>query len=503
MKAGNGWPAGNRMEQSEETVNRISGDFGYGFATVEDPVWTLSQVMLATGGRFVSGRSDLRFRCVSTDTRAIGTGDLFLALSGERFDGHDFLHDAVRQGAAGVIVSRLQEPLPPVTVILVEDCLQALGNLAAYRRSLLPHLQVLAITGSSGKTTVKEMTAAILGQQHRVLKTHGNFNNLVGLPLSLLPVSYRHDVAVLEMGMNNPGEIARLTEIADPDVACITNVQEAHLAGLESIEGVARAKGELFAGLKSWGKLVVNQDDKRIRALARRCPQEKITFGCSPQAMIRATHIRNCGEEGMAFTLHLDSEKTRVRLKVFGRHNVLNSLAAASLAYGAGLRLPEIAAGLSAFESYDKRLQVQEVEGLKVINDTYNANPASVLAALESLQGLSGNRHSVVALGDMLELGTQSVAAHRFVGETVARLGFDFLFTVGEFAQTVAEAARKAGMSGERVKRFADKGQLAAHLRRIRQEGALAAGDWVLIKGSRGMQMERIITELKTDNEAH
>jgi UDP-N-acetylmuramoyl-tripeptide--D-alanyl-D-alanine ligase len=483
-------------------VNRISADFGYGFATSQDPVWSLSQVLLATGGRFLGGRPDLRFRSVSTDSRTVGAGDLFLALTGDNFDGHRFIGEAIRKGATGVIVSRRPEPMPPVTVVQVADTLHALGELAAYRRCLLPHLQVLAITGSSGKTSVKEMTAAILTPKYRILKTQGNFNNLVGLPLSLLPVGYGHDIAVLEMGMNQPGEIARLTEIADPDLGCITNIQEAHLAGLGSIDGVAKAKGELYAGLKSWGKLVVNRDDKRAWKLARRCPQEKILFGCHPQAFIRATHIRNCGEEGMTFTLHAGRAHTRVRLQVFGRHNVMNALAAAALAFGAGLRLPEIAAGLAAFQSYGQRFQVEEIGGLKVVNDTYNANPGSMLAALEALQGLSRGRRSVVALGDMLELGRHSVAAHRFVGEAVARLGFDYLFTVGEYASVLLEAARDAGMPEERLRQFIDKKELAATLHRLRQQEKLLPGDWLLIKGSRGMQMERIIAELAGDHGA-
>jgi UDP-N-acetylmuramoyl-tripeptide--D-alanyl-D-alanine ligase len=486
----------NTIGKGKGQVSRISTDFGYGLATAEDPVWALSQVLLATGGRFLAGRPDLRFRSISTDTRTVGAGDLFLALSGSQFDGHRFIDEAIRKGAAGVIVSQPPEQLPPAAVVLVEDTLRALGDLAAYRRNLLSHLQVLAITGSSGKTTVKEMTAAILARHFKVLKTQGNFNNLVGLPLSLLPVGYGHDLAVLEMGMNQRGEIGRLTEIADPDLACITNIQEAHLAGLGSIEGVARAKGELYAGLKSWGRLVVNRDDRRVWQLARRCPQEKIVFGCSPRAYIRATHIRNNGEQGMAFTLHIGAERARVRLKVFGKHNVINSLAAAGLAYGAGLRLPEIVAGLASFQSYDQRFQVQEIGGLKVVNDTYNANPGSVLAALEALQGLSRGRKTVVALGDMLELGRQSEAAHRFVGEAVARLGFDYLFTVGDYAATMLEAARNAGMPEERLGHFEDKQELGAAMRRLRRQDELQPGDWLLIKGSRGMQMEQIINEL-------
>jgi UDP-N-acetylmuramoyl-tripeptide--D-alanyl-D-alanine ligase len=481
-------------------VSRISSDFGYGFATSQDPVWSLSQVLLATCGRFLGGQPDLRFRSISTDSRTVSAGDLFLALTGSNFDGHGFIDEAIRKGATGVIVSRIPDPLPPVTVVLVADTLRALGELAAYRRSLLPQLKVVAITGSSGKTTVKEMTAAILASSFNILKTQGNFNNLVGLPLSLLPVGYRHDVAVLEMGMNQPGEIARMTEIADPDLGCITNIQEAHLAGLGSIEGVARAKGELYAGLKSWGRLVVNRDDKRVWKLAGCCSQEKILFGCHPQAFIRATHIRNRGEEGMTFTLHAGKERARVRLQVFGRHNVMNALAAAALAFGAGMGLPEIAAGLAAFQSYGQRFQVEEIGGLKVVNDTYNANPGSMLAALEALQGLSRGRRSVVALGDMLELGRHSVAAHRFVGEAVARLGFDYLFTVGEYASTLLAAAREAGMPEERLRKFTDKKELAATLLQLRRQESLLPGDWLLIKGSRGMQMEKIITEFARDH---
>jgi UDP-N-acetylmuramoyl-tripeptide--D-alanyl-D-alanine ligase len=490
-------------DEGRGQLNRISADFGYGFATSQDPVWAISQVLLATGGRFLSGRPDQRFRSISTDSRTVGAGDLFLALTGELFDGHEFIGDAVRKGATGIIVSRRPESMPPVTVVMVPDTLLALGDLAAYRRSLLPNLQVLAITGSSGKTSVKEMTSAILASKFTILKTQGNFNNLVGLPLSLLPVGYNHDVAVLEMGMNHLGEIARLTEIADPDLACITNIQEAHLAGLGSIDGVAKAKGELYAGLKSWGKLVVNRDDRRVWKLARRCPQEKILFGCHSEAFIRATHIRNLGEEGMSFTLHVGGEHMRVRLRIFGRHNVMNALAAAALAYGTGMRLPEIAAGLGNFKTYGQRFQVEEIGGLKVVNDTYNANPGSMLAALEALRGLSRGRRSVVALGDMLELGKHSEAAHRFVGEAVARLGFDYLFTVGEYASTLLEAARKAGMPERSLQQFADKKELAATLQRLQQAEKLSPGDWLLIKGSRGMQMERVIAELAGENQGN
>ncbi|MBU0483533.1 MAG: UDP-N-acetylmuramoyl-tripeptide--D-alanyl-D-alanine ligase [Proteobacteria bacterium] len=475
-----------------------SAGFGYGFATAQNPVWTLDQVLLATGGRIVCGRYQAGFRSISTDSRAIEAGDLFLALEGERYDALAFVEDVVNKGAAGVIVARIPEVLPSVPVILVDNTLKALGDLAAYRRSLMRNLKVMAITGSSGKTTVKEMVSTILETKMNVLKTRGNFNNLVGLPLSLLPVDYRHDVAVLEMGMNLPGEIARLTEIADPDIACINNIQGAHLQGLDDIEGVARAKGELFAGIKSWGKLVVNLDDQRVRRLVRKSPQEIISFGRNQKAFIRATHVKSLGAEGMVFTLHIGGNRARLKVKCFGQHNVLNSLAAAAMATCMRMNIDEIAHGLSAFTPYDKRMQVQKMAGgMMVVNDSYNANPASMLAALETLQDLRRGRKSVVILGDMLELGRESVAAHRFVGETVARLKCDYLFALGSFANNVTEAARKSGMVPRQARSFDGKSEIIDELNGLIKAGKITKGDWILVKGSRGMKMEDIIADLE------
>lgn len=487
------------MSQNKNNAPQISvADFGYGFSLVQNPAWTLEQVVRATGGLVLKEQTGIRFRSITTDSRQIEPGDLFLALKGNNFDGHDFLKQAVQKGAAGIVVEREPDFSAPVPVIVVSDCQRALGDLAAYRRAIMPDLLVLAITGSSGKTTVKEMTAAIFEQRENVLKTKGNFNNLVGLPLSLLPVDFRHKVAVLEMGMNQPGEIARLTEIAAPDLGCIVNVQEAHLEGLGDISGVARAKGELFAGIKSSGKIVVNLDDQEIRKLARKSRNEQITFGFSRQAQVRATHVANNGEMGMRFTLHIGQEKIRVSLGAIGAHNVMNALAASALAFGAGLTVAEIARGLESFKPYDKRLQVETLPcGLKLINDTYNANPSSMFAALKALQGLrQKKKRSVAILGDMLELGNKSIEAHHFIGESAARLGFDFLLVVGSFAGVVVTAAQKAGMDRNRAISFAGKDELVEFLTLLVADGELLSGDWLLLKGSRGMRMETIIAPL-------
>ena len=454
-------------------------------------------MLLATGGRFVCGAPEANFRSISTDTRTLEPGDLFVALSGERFDGQQFVKEAVSKGAAGVIVSSMVEEKLPVPVILVADPLEALGDLAAYHRASMPNLQVIAITGSSGKTTVKEMCASILKEEYNVLKTEGNLNNLIGMPLTLLQVDACHDVAVLEMGMNQPGEIARMTEIADPDIACIVNIQGAHLAGLHSIDGVARAKGELFRDGKAWAKFCVNIDDKRVRALARNCSQEQITFGRGRNAYVRATHVRNLGEEGMLFTLNIGSEKVRIRIHSLGEHNVGNALAAAAMAHAAGVKVEQIAHGLTHFTPYDKRLQIETIGGLKIINDCYNANPASMLAALETVRAMKKNKKSVAILGDMLELGETSDSAHRRLGETAACKAFDYLFAYGQFARKVVEGALDARMTMKQAKQMGSKEDIVEAIVNLIALGELKSGDLVLVKGSRGMRMETIIEQFR------
>ncbi|MEN8135972.1 MAG: UDP-N-acetylmuramoyl-tripeptide--D-alanyl-D-alanine ligase [Thermodesulfobacteriota bacterium] len=463
--------------------------------------WRLDQVIEATGGKLASGNPKAIFRAVSTDSRSVAMGALFVALRGDNFDGEKFCGDAVRLGAVGVLVTETPKPPLDVPVIVVDDTLQALGDLAAYRRAAMKNLTVLAITGSSGKTTVKEMLAAIFARRSGVIKTRGNFNNLIGLPLSLLPVDSSHQIAILEMGMNQPGEIARMTEIASPDLACINNIQSAHLQGLASIEGVATAKGELFAGMKAAGILIVNLEDPLVRKLARHYRQKKITYGWRRQAVVRGTYLYNRGENGYSFTLSIGKERGRVRLQCLGRHNVLNALAAAALGYGAGVPFADICRGLAQFTSYDKRLQVEQMDGgLKVVNDTYNANPASMLAALETVQGLRGNHRSVAVLGDMLELGAGSGAAHRAIGEAVAKLDFDYLLGCGSFAEELVAAAREAGMTAARALAFADKDKIVTHLRKLERGGEIGPGDWLLVKGSRGAGMETVITALQEDN---
>jgi murE/murF fusion protein len=474
--------------------------------------WNTHHLIRATDGLLAGGGQRCLLRNISTDTRSVASGDVFVALVGENFDGHDFVDQAVSAGAGAVIVSRQpSEGTHGVPIILVRDTLRALGDLAAYRRRLLGRdLQVVAVTGSSGKTTVKEMTAAVFRRHLHalrtghdpLLKTGGNFNNLVGLPLSLLPVDSGHKTAVLEMGMNRPGEIARLTEIAGPDIGCITNVQAAHLEGLGSIEGVARAKGELFSGLEKKSTAVVNYDSPLVRRLPRSA-QRVVGFAVTPSGrrhkpMVRATRINSLGAEGMRFTLHIGDRNKRITVSTPGKHNVSNCAAAAATAHAAGIAPETIFAALQDFTNIDRRMQFMTLAGgIQVLNDCYNANPGSMAAALETVRGF-GERdcRRVAVLGDMLELGRESESAHRKIGRQAAEQGYDFLVLVGEFADHAAQGAEEAGLDRQRTFCFGTTLEAADWLYRAMIAGRIRSGDWLLVKGSRGMRMEKILDEL-------
>jgi murE/murF fusion protein len=475
--------------------------------------WNERHLLAATGGKVVAGRQWDLLRKISTDSRNLQNGDVFVALHGETFDGHAYIDAAVAQGATVIIAERMPQRLEAeVLYIQVADTLRALGQLAAYRRRLLaPKVTVAAITGSSGKTTVKEMTAGIFAQAmlatrtgiDPLLKTKGNFNNLVGLPLSLLPLEAGHRLAILEMGMNVPGEIARLADIADPDIGCINNVHPAHLLGLGSIEGVAAAKGELFAGMRPDAVRVVNCDDPHVRAQAKQSGGRQIGFavtaaGRRHHPQVWATRQENLGEQGMRFTLHIGTWSARITVPVHGSHNVSNCVAAAAIAHAASIDPATIVKGLQGYTAVDKRLVVSTLPGgLRLVNDAYNANPASMAAGLRAVAAFGRDCLHVAALGDMLELGSASEALHREIGTLVAALGYDRLAVTGTQAAILAQAALDAGMQQAKVQVFPDPRAIAAWLCQMLTDGELSSGDWLLVKGSRGMRMERLIEELE------
>lgn len=481
--------------------------------------WTLNRVIDAIKGE-ATKRGGVKLRGVTTDSRTVRSGDIFVALEGENFDGHDFLQQAADKGAGCLVCSKKSDQCnmggPPQVV--VADTLTALGDLAAYRRQMLRTVSnplVIGITGSCGKTTVKEMTAAILerkwpeGENYpsgRVLKTFGNFNNLIGLPLSLLPVGVNEEAVVLEMGMNRPGEIKRLTEISDPDIACITNIHPAHLLGLHSIEGVARAKEELFAGCRKDVTLVINLDDPFIRQFSGEYKQKKICIaatndGIDKGAQVWATDIALTDSGCARFVLHIEEEKADIVLNVAGLHNVSNSLAAAAIAHLAGASISDIIEGLQDVRSVDKRMEmIVTKKGCSILNDTYNANPASMKAGLMTL-GQFKTARKVAILGDMLELGDISNEAHFDIGCFAAEQKIDQLMVVGEFAEKVGEGAMSGGMQKDQVAVFNSKEELVHWLVDSEALKNIEKNDCVLVKGSRGMRLETIV-ELLGNNRA-
>lgn len=478
--------------------------------------WRLGTLLQATMGELLgSFEKGMGLGPISTDSRTISNGQVFVALTGENFEGHSYLQQAMASGAACLVLSSPPTTAVTIPVVLVQDTEQALGDLARYRRAALKGSSapmVVGITGSSGKTTVKEMTAAIFTRQwperddapvQRVLKTKGNFNNLIGLPLSVLPLRPRHRAVILEMGMNAAGEIARLTEIADPDVACLLNVHGAHLQGLGDIEGVAKAKAELFAGCGQGAVLVVNGDDPLALAAGLACPQRKVIFGlgneCGLSYDVTATKVVSGESEEVSFMLGLQSQERPLLLKVPGAHNVLNALAAAAIALAAGIDIDTIVSGLSSFRASDRRMQIcNGPGGSRIINDTYNANPQSMEAGLVTLCGLTAGTRLAI-LGDMLELGPESAALHRTMGGTAADSGVDFLGILGEFAQEVATGALDKGMDAGHVRVFAEQDECLAWMEDLVAGGFMTSGSYVLVKGSRGMHLEDIVVQLSGD----
>jgi UDP-N-acetylmuramoyl-tripeptide--D-alanyl-D-alanine ligase len=461
--------------------------------------WKQEEILSCTGGEVLRQGGEKVFGEIVTDSRKVRKGSVFVALRGERLDGHKFLGDAVRLGARCLLVDR-QPPrrrLADVTVVRVRDTLKALGDLAHYRRKLVSP-RVLAITGSNGKTTTKEMVAAILERaslygaplRGKVLKTEGNYNNLVGLPLTLLRLRGAERAAVVELGTNRPGEIARLAQIADPDVGMITSVAPAHLSGLRSLAGIAREKGELFRRMRPDGVIVVNEDDPWVRRLADSFPGRKITYG--KDGKVRGAHCRFLDGGGMEFTLCVGRQQRRIRLRLSGLHNVSNAVGAAAMAFGLGVDFEAIHRGLEAVRPFPMRMQLEKWKGIGIVNDAYNANPASMEAALTSLAAFKGSGKKVAVLGDMLELGRQSAMRHRHLGRQAARLDIDWLYLLGAAAGHVRDGALRGGMKRDRVIVGRNHRDLARHL-----SGRVKRGDWLLFKGSRGMRMENVLTALK------
>ncbi len=445
-------------------------------------------------GDILRGVERMEIKGVSIDSRSIKEGELFVALRGERFDGHDFVPDAMKKGAWGAIVERsaLENRFSSLgglkNLLPVEDTLFALQEMSHAHRMKFP-IPVVGITGSNGKTTTKEMLAGILAQKGPVLKNEGNLNNHLGVPLTLMKLNARHLAAAVEMGMSAPGEIDMLARLVSPTVGVITNIGPAHLEFLGSMEKVAEAKGELLNNLHAQGTAVLNADDVFFGLLRSKVRGSVISFGMKNESDVSASRIRqNAG--ATEFSITARGETADIRLRAAGVHNVSNALAAAAAAIAAGMPLDAVKQGLDDFTPVAMRSEIKEVQGRTVLADYYNANPASMDAAIRTLVSLSAGRKTIAVLGDMLELGAAADEAHRQVGRTAAQSGVHMVIAVGALAKHIAAGAIEAGIAKTRVFETAGHTEAAQRLRDLS-----GPGDVVLIKGSRGMKMEKILEE--------
>lgn len=442
-------------------------------------------------GDLIAGSEMAVLTGVSLDTRKLHSGDLYFAIKGNRFDGHDFVERALDIGAGGVVVSEAAEPSHPGPRIKVADTSTALLRLAAHHRRKWEG-QLACVTGSVGKTTTKEILAELLQAQYRVHRSPGNFNNIYGLSLSLLGLEAGHERAVIEIGMNASGEIEQLASAAAPDLGLLTNVEAAHMEFFQSIEEIAEAKAELLQALPPHGLLVYNADDARLASLADRYRGRKISYGLRESNDVGAESIVPEGLTGTRFRLRADGRRQPVRLPLPGRHNVSNFLAAAAAAAAWGIELEEIAeraAGISpvAHRGVVSRFQ----EGFTLIDDTYNSNPRAVQRMIEQLDTTPGFQRKILVAGEMLELGSKTEAFHQDCGRAVARGGIDLLLGIQGAARLFCESAVDAGMPAEWVHFFEDSDSAGTFLLE-----ELQSGDLVVLKGSRGVHLETLVSRI-------
>jgi len=468
--------------------------------------WKTEQILEATKGELIFGDTQKIFSNISIDSRKITPDEIFAAIVGEVHDGHKFVSDVLNSGVRGVIINKnrvndfscTELKDKGIICIAVENTTKALGDLAAFHRKRL-NIKVIAITGSNGKTTTREMTAAVVSQRFKTLTPQKNFNNEIGVPLTLFNLTASHECAVLELGMNHAGEIRRLTEICQPDIGVITNIGPAHIGMLGSMDAIMHAKGELLEKIKPGGTAVLNIDDQRVAALGNQCSEygiKKFFYSKTqnPKAHIHAISIRE-ERAGISFTLVLPEKNLPVRLELPGGFMVLNSLAAASIGYLMGLTAQEILQGLESFKPVQGRMNIRRTEkGTHIIDDTYNANLESVKAALSAFKSLKEDKRGIFVSGDMLELGEYSESMHRELGKAAAGSGIARLYAFGNFAENVAEGAISEGEMDSEYVVIGTKKEIIENLKK-----ELKPDDWILVKGSRGMKMEDIVNALMID----
>jgi UDP-N-acetylmuramoyl-tripeptide--D-alanyl-D-alanine ligase len=463
----------------------------------------ISDVINATTGSLERGNPNSDICNISTDSRTIKKGDLFVALIGENFDGHDFINQAIEKEAMGIVVSHeiqgLGDSVKTGTanpcIIIVKDTMLALGNIAKYYRDRF-NIPFIGVTGSNGKTTTKDMASAVLSGKFNVIKSEGNLNNTIGLPLTLFRLSSDHRIAVLEMGISIPGEMSQLVRIAQPNVSVVTNISSTHLEFLGSIEGVAREKQNLVEFAKT---AVLNADDPLVAKMSDVVKGNVIFYGIDKPAFIKAKDIVLDQDGRPEFTLSINTPiivQERIKLPSIGQHNIYNALAGIAVGVIFGVDIGVIKSSLEAYHPMSMRMQRLIIDGITVINDTYNSNPTSMKMAVDFLKELESDGKKILVVGDMLELGDQSDELHESIGKYIAESNIvETLITVGKKASIIAESAIKSGISKDIVIVCEDNSEASNHLRQL-----LKSGDIVLIKGSRGMKMEGIVKSLQESN---
>ena len=453
---------------------------------------TLKNIAGCCHGRLIGGREELEIAGAVMDSRQIEKDFLFFAIKGERVDGHRFIPQAMKQGAACAVCERVpewEEKEAEGPYILVENVQKAMQDIAAFYRGTLS-IPVIGITGSVGKTSTKEFIAAVLSQKYRVLKTRGNYNNELGVPLTLMRIREEHEVAVVEMGINHFGEMHRLSRMAAPDIVVMTNIGDCHLEALGSREGILRAKSEIFDFSKESGTVIINGDDDMLSGIREVHKKAPVTFGKNKSNSCYVTDIHSKGLFGTEIRLHIPSGDFQTEIPLPGEHMVYNALAAAAVGEALGLSTEEIRAGIAAVKPTAGRSNLLRCNDRVILDDCYNANPVSMCAALDLLA--RADTRKVAILGDMFELGEDAEKLHGEVGSYAAKLGIDVIICVGELSENMAREAEKNGSGRSRVYYYPEKEVLLQELERLTKPG-----DTVLVKASHGMDFGKIVEKLK------
>ena len=451
----------------------------------------IEECLKAIDGELVSGISEKFFRGVSIDSRTLKKDELFICIRGDRFDGHDFIEEAKNKKAAAIVLSDSRkealkgEEIP--VIVRVDDTLEALQELARFHRRRMS-VRVVGITGTNGKSTTKEMTAAITEKKFKTVKTKGNLNNHIGLPLSIFHISKNDEVAIIEMGMSASGEIKRLAEIAQPQIAVLTNITEGHMVELRTLKDVQAAKGELYESLDDQGIAIVNADDPLVLELAKYVRGKVVTYGIDNEADVKAQGIRPMGQQGFSLNVRFFEEKIPVLLPFLGECNIYNALAAMATGYSLGMAPEDIQDGLRNAKLLPNRYEIVGHEGITIINDSYNANPRSMQEALKTLANYQCEGRRFFVVGDMLELGDFAEAAHASLGVDVARYSIDYLVVVGDLSAHIVKSAVASGLNKKNTATATDHKCAVSFLKKH-----VRPGDCLLVKGSRGVRMEEVV----------